>query len=299
MTEHSLPLPLPYRFISIQGEDAERFLQGQLSCDVALIDAEHIQYATANTPKGRMIALMRITRWKQGFLCCLHASQYEGAFAHLSKYKVFFKCEMDEAPLCAYGLMDPKDETRIPQTTNAIDAADDSSLYVRKPGTPARIEWWTDTVPPEINTDENDLEHWFAEDCRCGIPEIYQSTQDRFILQHLNLQELGAVSFSKGCYTGQEIIARMKYLGKLKKKTFLLQGQSHTDALPGSGVFDAQGKKCGEVVRYHCDQQGQIQCGIALAVLDMQFDSSDEAVYLNEDRSCAFKVTALDYSDTP
>ena len=98
---------------------------------------------------------------------------------------------------------------------------------------------------------DRSAEDWACMESIKGLPEIYPETSEAFILQYLNLHELGAVSFKKGCYTGQEIIARMKFLGKLKKRTYLLHSPDKTNAQAGDTLYDQNTKKCGEIVRTH------------------------------------------------
>ena len=93
---HSHLIKLPSQFISITGLDAEKFLQGQLTCDLSALTAQQVSYGTLNTPKGRMYALFKIIRIEDGFLMSLEPSTLEVTLKQLGKYKVFFKCEITE-----------------------------------------------------------------------------------------------------------------------------------------------------------------------------------------------------------
>lgn len=282
---------LPYSIIKIEGPDAEKFLQGQLSCDLAALELNTWSYGTANTPKGRMYWLFAVARMSDHFLIRVHNDIADQGLATLAKYKVFFKCDMQKLErYYVYG--ERHEELKEPHavlsaSTNMLEEGSDG---LRKKATPAilsadaRTELWTEQELP-YTQDEQAIEAWFVGDCEAGIPEIYPSTLDTFILQQLNLQALGAVSFNKGCYTGQEIIARMKFLGKLKKKMYLLKApvscaSSIINGLPaGAGIKNESGRKIGQVVRLH----SEIKQITGLAVCDIASIESEKTRVFFED----------------
>ena len=154
------------------------------------------------------------------------------------------------------------------------------------------FEIWTHDLSLEQQTTNLSIDAWFAFESKLGIPELYSSTLDSFILQYLNLQELGAVSFKKGCYTGQEIIARMKFLGKLKKKMYLLTSSSKETAEPGSDVYDTNGKKSGVIVRSHWSEETG---SATLAILSTSYSDSSESLYLTPEKTASFLVSQINY----
>ncbi|MDX1451548.1 MAG: hypothetical protein R3183_03245 [Oleiphilaceae bacterium] len=274
--------PLPYVHLRVVGPDASRFLQGQTSCDVEALGDQEVRFGTVNTPKGRMVALFRIQRWQDGFLLRLHESQLEGLMAHLNKYKVFFKCELEKAPeIAAYGLVSD-DFPDLEQDTWQDYAG---GRLQRLPTETPVLEWLSETPPEQINNEASPS--WLMKACKAGLPELFAESSDTFILQYLNLHELGAVSFSKGCYTGQEIIARMKYLGKLKKRMFVFEGGFTLDTpapTPGSAIYFDDGSKAGELVQI----QGNNTLGwVAQAVCALDLPEQNR------------KVNLLPDSDTP
>lgn len=278
-------ISLPYDFISIKGDDAEKFLQGQTSCDVSALDEQHASFGTTNSPKGRMYGLFLVIRIENGFLLRMHKTTSELFLAQLGKYKVFFKCEMQREPaIKAYGQLDAE---RAEDFSVRRDADD---WIVQLPGDVSLAERWSSSDQIES---EDDQALWHSLECKNGLPELYDCTQDQFILQYLNLQHLNAVSFNKGCYTGQEIIARMKFLGKLKKQTFLLLGTEEKTSTAGSPIFDDTGKKCGELVRSHWHPE---HGSVALGILDISYREEPKPVYLDEAQKVAFQVAPLDYN---
>mgnify|MGYP000659734993 CR=1 FL=1 len=284
---------LPYSFVTITGIDAEKFLQGQFTCDIATITNEGLQFGTVNSPKGRMYGLFKIARIENGYLIRLETSTVEQFMTNISKYKVFFKCEIkinEHFSSYAYAPI-TNDDKNLPKRLNQL-LKTDSEFVVRISENQSLFEIWsTDLTLAELTTN-NDPESWFALETQLGIPELYSVTQDRFILQFLNLQELGAVSFKKGCYTGQEIIARMKFLGKLKKKMYLLSSSNKEIAEAGSDIYDENSKKCGLVVRSHwSDTTGSVTLGI----LNTSYSDSDDKVYLTPEKKYPFSVSQIGY----
>jgi len=285
---------LPYTFISVQGDDAEKFLQGQLSCDLSLLNGQNLSFGTLNSPKGRMCALFKITAYKNGFLLRIESSTTELFLLTLTKYKVFFKCEISiEEQFSAFAYnADAKTELPLPQNTKDLMSID-TNFISRLSNNAPLYEIWSQEINDQKTKISTDTESWFALEAKLGIPELYAETQDQFILQYLNLQDLGAVSFKKGCYTGQEIIARMKFLGKLKKKMFLLSASDKYTAQPGADIFSDEGKKCGTVVRSHWSKQTG---SVTLAILSTSYIDNQLPVYLDEQKTSPFQVSELNYS---
>jgi len=214
----------------IVGPDSEKFLQGQCSIDIPSLPDNDYRLGTLNDPKGRIYSFFKIVRYQNGLLLCMDAGIYEHTRQTLAKYAVFFKCDITELELNGYGLLSAQSTpTGIDQSTSQLIqtssktafAQNDDTLSIKLPHSEL-IEIWT---PKKI--DDNKLSDspnaFLAQYFSAGLVQLQEQTAGKFILQELNLQHLNAVSFKKGCYTGQEIIARMKYLGKLKKQMFLLR----------------------------------------------------------------------------
>lgn len=295
MTSNQYTL-LPFAVIKISGPDSEKFLQGQLSCDVSTLNEGDTTYGTANTAKGRVYAVFTLTLINNAYYMRMHESIVQSALDTLSKYKVFFKCDMTiENALKVYGARtelnsDAGSNLNTTPASNSMHYSDGTFTRLLPDGT-ARTEIWTSAEQSLSANQSEDLNTWFAEDCLQGIPEVYPETQDNFVLQQINLQELGAVSFNKGCYTGQEIIARMKFLGKLKKKTFYFKADTQFSATPSDAIFSADGKKLGQVVRIHHHNGATV----GLALCDITAASESATVYLDSASKMAVALSELHY----
>jgi len=198
----SLPISkLPARFISVIGADAERFLQGQSSCDLSELDRQHFTYGTLNSPKGRMYAFFKAVRIEDGFLLSLHSTTLDSSLEKLKKYIVFFKCALLEAQYIAYGgylntieelreLAPGSDKLKLDLEPSA-KTGNDKLLVIRHPGKHQLVELWCTENLNEERIDEVVTAQWCSHAAHDGIPELYAETQDTFILQELNLQDLG------------------------------------------------------------------------------------------------------------
>lgn len=291
--------PLSDRFIAITGPDAIKFLQGQSSCDLLSLADDTFTYGTLNTPKGRMYALFKVIKTEDGLLLSIEPGLMENTLQKLKKYAAFFKCTLTQTlEYKAFGLIG------LTTDSSAKSLSKQAQAIILTLSKQAHLqEVWLKTensceenlhqLFPEIaKTTE---EHWHALEARIGIPALYQESQEEFILQTLNLQHIGAVSFKKGCYTGQEIIARMKFLGKLKKKSYQLHSPSKIKPIDANTpIFDKAGKQCGTLVRAHFSEATG---SVALAIMDIENALTHEAVYIQSQPEAAFTVSEINYSE--
>ena len=138
-------------------------------------------------------------------------------------------------------------------------------------------------------------EHWELLDIRAGIPTIHSDTTEAFVPQMINMQLIDGVSFTKGCYTGQEVVARMKYLGKLKRQMFLAHVDMETVPAPGT-TLDAEssesGQGAGKVVNAQRSPDGGVDL---LAVVELSSHDSD-AVHLGDTSGPKLSFKELPYS---
>jgi folate-binding protein YgfZ len=261
MADSAFFTPLNHEaLLSVRGPDAAKFLQGQLTCNLNYLDERTSSLGARCTPKGRMISSFRILQDGDGYLLALASELLEAQLADLKKYAVFSKSSLadESASWVRFGLSGGDGALLalgldLPQQADAVARANDL-IAIRLPGN--RAELWAPAAQRESLHDrlaaqlsEVPLNDWLLGQVRAGIGQVFGATRELFIPQMINLQAVGGVSFKKGCYTGQEIVARMQYLGKLKrrlKRLSLAQG-----SLPsvGSELFSPiHGSSVGEVV---------------------------------------------------
>jgi folate-binding protein YgfZ len=233
--------------IIVRGSDAENFLQGQITNDIKILEKENEAiYAGYCSPKGRLIAIFLIIKvWDNYFLFC-PTSISDEISKKLSMYILRSKVELEKTPdntsyFSFYGGSKAEEAfknvwgdipypTKIMETTqnpnkqNAMGLLSITKLAGENGrflviGEDETINMLYDEVFQ--NTDTLDGESWNASDIEAKIPNIFEETQEKFIPQSLNLDLINAVNFKKGCYTGQEIVARTHYLGKPKRRLYL------------------------------------------------------------------------------
>ncbi len=235
-------------YITAHGPDAEKFLQGQLTNDISAVTAERAQLSAYCSPKGRVLALLHILRRNEDYLLWLPAALREPTHTRLRKFILMSKVTLDASDdLIAMGYAHPRDDQALralvgdlPGQAHDVARLGDYTV-VRLPGTQPRFE--IIGSPPALQ----DLWHklnvnaapvgpgpWELLDILGGIPEVYPETVDAFVPQMLNLDLLDGINLKKGCYTGQEVVARMHYLGKLKRRMVRLS--CATDHLPPPGA---------------------------------------------------------------
>jgi folate-binding protein YgfZ len=236
-----------HTFLQVAGPDASRFLQGQLSCDVQAITPEQSSIGSHNTPQGRMRCSFRILHnGENSYLLRLHHSIAESALAGFGKYIVFSKAKATQAANYTGIGLHGKNATTV--ITNLLGRAPDSDYqqltkeqclvictsaaipaYEIYLPTEKADELWQQLSTPLPVADAR--QHRLVEH-QLGLAFVEKETAEEYLPQLFNYQATPAISFTKGCYTGQEIIARTHYLGKLKKHlrhvTATLQGQITT-----------------------------------------------------------------------
>jgi len=236
--------------LAVRGADAEKFLQGQLTCNMAWLKNGVSSLGGRCNLQGRLISTFRITQQADGFLLAMAAELVPVQLEELKKYAQFFrKCSLtDESDQWQRaGLLNANNallslESELPKQNNAVTATDDH-LLIRLDN--QRSELWirAGTANPLKNLlPELPLDSWLLAQIRAGIGQVFGQTSARFVPQMLNLPAVGGVSFKKGCYTGQEIVARMQYRGQSKRRLYRLHAQSNNIPPIGSTLADNAGE---------------------------------------------------------
>jgi len=234
--------------IGVTGADTASFLQGQLTNDVRELSATHTQLSGHCSPKGRMLASFRVIQVDDRLYLQLPRTQVETVLQRLRMFVLRAKVELSDASddLIAIGLSgncaEPLLATRfaaLPERANDLSRQGDL-LAIRMPGPTPRFQVLGPEPAMETLWDSLSAkaaivnpDHWGLMDIRAGIPTLYPETSDAFLPQMANMQLIDGVSFTKGCYTGQEVVARMQYLGKLKRRMYLAEVAADRPPSPG------------------------------------------------------------------
>ncbi len=227
--------------IEFTGEDTQTFLQGQLTNDTKLLTETSSQLAGYCTAKGRLLATLLLWKSPEGICGQLHAGIAASVQKRLTMYVLRSKVKVTDATakLARLGIAGKTSETvlapilgSLPQ--QAMETVQSNGFTViRLHGAITRFEIIATPeniadlrAKLEINCAQADAAAWGWLDIHAGVAQIGPGTQEEFVPQMVNLDLLDGISFKKGCYTGQEIVARTHYLGKVKRRTHL----AHVDA---------------------------------------------------------------------
>jgi len=246
--------------LAVRGPDASKFLQGQLTCNLNYLSADTASLGARCTPKGRMLSSFRIVQQGDGYLLAMASELLDSQLTDLQKYAAFSKSKLSDesaqwlriglqggdAVLTSLGL-------NLPATADSVIHVD-SMLAVRL--SDGRSELWAPVAQTEAvlatltaHLREAPLNDWLLAQVRAGVGQVFGATREQLIPQMINLQALGGVSFKKGCYTGQEIVARMQYLGKLKRRLYRLSLAGDTVPAVATPLFSpVHSSSVGDVV---------------------------------------------------
>lgn len=215
--------------IEISGADKKTYLQGQLTCNVVTLEAGQSQQGAHCDAKGKVWSAFRLFHHRDGYAMFQPQSAIPAELRELKKYAIFSKVELMESQDIALGIMGEQAEA-------LIDSLSDSRAEVRPltHGTAVKISeqrWLLLINQAEVETWLNsssatrvDSAIWTLFDIQEAQPIVGQEQQNEHIPQALNLQALDGISFNKGCYTGQETVARAKYRGINKRAMYIVQG---------------------------------------------------------------------------
>jgi folate-binding protein YgfZ len=249
--------------LHVSGEDAQTFLQNLLSNDIRQVGAGRAQISSFNNAKGRLLATMLIWRAGDDYLLQLPRTLCEPVRKKLSMYVLRAKVRIRDASdeIVSLGLSGAGAQQivraqfgELPElplgitgnaTASAIRVGESRFMINTTPAHAAAL--WPELVR-QAQPAGSPCWDWLA--IRSGIPVILPQTQEQFVAQMVNLELIGGVSFNKGCYPGQEIVARMQYLGKLKRRMYLAHLDGSGVPQPGDELFsaDMEGQACGMIV---------------------------------------------------
>lgn len=231
-----------YGVLCASGPDVRSFLQGQLSVDLATLAPATALLASCNSAQGRVQAVLWLVDRGDEVALLTSAELTESLAARLRKYVLRAKVRLEASTLSVYGTAAQEEATVAAWTAPFASSTVGAATALRWPGN--RTLWIAPTR--ETIADDGFARAWQLADLRSGVPIVLPQTHERFVAQMLNLDLLGGISFDKGCYTGQEIIARTHYRGNVKRR-MLRYAVTGPAPQPGTRVL-AGAEAAGEVV---------------------------------------------------
>jgi folate-binding protein YgfZ len=241
--------------VRFTGPQARDFLQGQLSQDILLLSSERSLLASHNTPQGRVVAVLRLYQDRNGIVALLPATMVASLIERLRKYVL---------------------RTQV----TIADASRDSPRFA--------------AAMPAAGITTATANDWRLSEIRAGQPQIYPETTELFVAQMLNLDLIDGISFNKGCFTGQEVIARTHYRGRIKRRMQRFRTLEPAALAPGhAGRFaDGRAFKAVETARL---PDGRCEF-LAVAPLAATEAVSDDDAAHAQTQALAVEALALPYA---
>jgi len=246
------------------GADARVFLHNQLTCDVEALTPETSTYGSYCTPKGRILATFLLWRSADDYFMQLPAALREPIQKRLSTFILRSKVKAvdvtSEWVLLGVSGVSAGALARLvagtaPGSVHGVTHGKDGAIVIRLPG--ERFQLIVPAAAAQSvkellahQAEVTDPQHWDWLDIREGIPLITPATQEAFVPQMANLDLIGGVSFTKGCYPGQEIVARTHYRGTLKQRMYRASVPEGESPQPGDKLYSPQtgSQSCGMIV---------------------------------------------------
>ena len=233
--------------LTVSGTDAANFLQGQTTCDIkALVDSEPRLGAYCNA-KGRTISTFIIIKQQDNFLLILTSDLLDTVRKKLQMYILRADVQLTDQSdqLCIIGIHNVELESQ--NNLYQYPQHDNSFLYINNT---EKTRIFCSELLAQQDTSLVNENAWLGLDIQAGIPWLDKTTTEDFVPQMLNLDKLDAISFDKGCYTGQEIVARTHYLGKNKRAMYQASCITEVSIAPGCEISDStdDGNQLGTVI---------------------------------------------------
>lgn len=307
-----LPLTLmtldDWALATITGADSEKYLQGQVTADVSTLAANQHLLAAHCDSKGKMWSNMRLFHDKEGFAWLLRRSVRETQLRELKKYAVFSKVTIaadDERVLLGVAGFQARAAlanlfSTLPESENqVVQDGETTLLWFAHPA--ERFLLVTDAATAEMVTEKlrgeaqlNNSQQWLALNIEAGLPIIDEANVAQFIPQATNLQALGGISFKKGCYTGQEMVARAKFRGANKRALWYLAGTASRVPEAGEDLERKMGdnwRRTGTVLA-----AAQLDDGRVIVQVVMNNDMEPDSVFRVREDANTLSIEPLPYS---
>jgi len=299
--------------LELSGDDALTFLQGQVTNDAKQLTLLNQAHLTAYcNPKGRMLALFLAFYQNDRFHLQFNDALLETVMIRLKMYVMRSKVEIKDISdiYTIIGIDGPEASSILasslakisrdiePPKNNYEFVTFANTIILKLPSIAGHTRFEIIAEKTNASVFENSLKahckvaeqtYWDLLDIQAGIPDVLPATQEQFVPQMLNLDLLNGINFKKGCYTGQEIVARTHYLGSVKRRTYLVEIASTASPKAGDKILDANQNEIGQIVRVTNQAENQFN-----ALVELRIESAIAGnVFWN---NTAIKFNQLPYS---
>lgn len=300
--------------IAVTGDDASQFLQSQLTQDMDAAGPAKAVLAGYCTARGRLLATMIVLPVSadpaEGWLLLVKKDLAQALMQRLGMFVLRSKVTIaltEQTVAAVPARADDEDGTASgpaacpPGTTQPYTIVREPSegIWISAPtaSSQAQQRWWLlphgDTRIPSSAPGQ---QAWQAADIAAGLPWVVAGTQELFIPQTLNLDLIDGLSFTKGCYPGQEVVARSHYRGTVRRRMAYARGATNPQATPGTDIFDAlqPANPCGRIINAANDDDG---LHVLMEVQLADLETADFRLETAEGQP--LQITPLPYSLTP
>lgn len=303
-----------YEYVLVAGPDSIPFLQGQVTCDMAQLTDEHSLAGALCNLKGRVIGDFLCVRIAEGCLLQISGGNGQKIAVTLSKYAVFSKVKITihEGPCDTYGIVTNESPALhellpTPPSLSYRTATSNTATIIKLAGTPSRFQLWVwDAVNAgsvaeslRVLSDNQTLEdsgHFDHAETLAGQAHVNAQHSETFTPQLLNYDLSGVVNFQKGCYTGQEVVARMHYRAEAKKRLFLILAAGPTDTLNQGAEIDLVQQDQHIKAQVVNRSRGPGNSIAMLAILPTAWGNTEAPMLLVQDPKVELTVKALSYT---
>lgn len=274
--------------IQASGEDAQSFLHGQFTNDLNQVSTINSQLSSYCNAKGRLLAIFRIFKRDEDFFLLMRRDVIDATLKKLTMFKLMAKVELTDVSndYVVFGIAGPDADSILAENninySKDIDQSilDNKTTVIRIPSESSRLLFISDleeatsiwkSLSQKARQTSSKL--WQLHDIQSGIPQVTAETSEAFIPQMVNLELIGGVNFQKGCYPGQEIVARTHYLGKPNRRMYRINIKTDTSPNPGDNIFSEKDgdQPVGKIVTA---AKNDIEDITALAVLRVEKEDS-------------------------
>jgi folate-binding protein YgfZ len=273
--------------IKVEGDDRVQFLQGQLTQDINLITQHKALFSGFCNPKGRVLAFMLCYMDQATIHIQIDSSIEESILRRLKMYILRSKVSMSllgdqftcigfmgSEALLKQGIQAPKSYLDIVRSHDVmIMRVGKNTERFQLMGEASKVNSFMQLNLPEYTS--MSIESWNNLNILDGVPDIYPSTQEAFIPQSLNMDLMDGINFKKGCYTGQEIVARTHYLGKVKRRMYRAFIESQEALTPGDQILNEKKEAIGQLVRSARENDSKTNM-----LVELRVDQAHEALYI-------------------
>ena len=304
-----------YEYVRVSGPDALAFLQGQVTCDMEMLSADRCLPGSLCNLKGRVVADFLALLVNDECFLQITAGNAEKLYATLKKYAVFSKVELSliAGPAVVLGAIDvDSEQSQPPQFANydlppwppqpgSVSTAD-QIYWIRLPGPDPRYQIWCwdeQQAATLAGIPASNPEQWLRAEILAGVVHVTAEMSEQYTPQLLNYDQSGVVDFKKGCYTGQEVVARMHYRAQAKKRLYLLQAsasgkQLSTDNEVLLGTADNPSKG---TILAHVGSLNKAQPDVLLAILPTSLDPQKTQISLSNNPEKSLQILSFPYTE--